>query len=257
MICPRCSHHQPDAAECARCRLVISKWNPDSSSRGKSNAGPLDGGGRWLSVILGSLVVAVGSGAFFAWRLVENRNQAAMPVVVPVDAATVRKEFDAMQAAARELGCPRGIKATEAIALEAANDPLPTGWMLDAPGWSRVTGADRAKDQPMLVYFGVPWCKYATAFERDTLADPAVRARLSGFARVRINPEAGETEARVADDYQVNVYPSVYLVKPSDDRTRLDVLRDVDQQIMLGKPEDLVAALDHLLSPPPDGSVTP
>lgn len=256
MICPRCSQHQPDAPDCSRCGLVVAKWNPDSAPRSKAPAGQTDAGGRWLSLILGACVLAVASGGFFVWRLLENRNVHAVPPPSAAAEAQIQQEFADMKAAAKELGCPRRIKATDAIVQEAANDPLPAGWMLDAPGWSRVTGPDRAKDQPMLVYFGVPFCKYATAFERDTLADPAVRARLSGFARVRINPEAGETEKRVADDFGVMVYPTVYVVRPGDQRTRIDVLRDVDQQIMLGKPQDLIAALDALMAPPPDERTT-
>jgi hypothetical protein len=197
---------------------------------------------------MGVLVVTLAGGGFFVYGMIKGA--AAPPPIVEEDPGErARRELESMRAAAKELGCPRAIQPTEAIQADAAKDPLPAGWMLDAPGWSRVTGPDRSKDQPILVYFGVPWCKYASAFERDTLADTRVRERVAGFARVRINPSAGDTEARVADDFGVKVYPTVVLVRAGDVRSRIDVLRDVDTQIMLGKPEDFVAALD-LLDPP-------
>jgi hypothetical protein len=249
VICPRCTFHQPDAEECARCGLVVAKWNPDHAPRSQvrpPSASPARSRSSRRATSLGAAVAGVvllaggGVGAA-AWYM---RPPPVEDVLTPVDDA-VREQVDSLQKDASELGCPRAIKTTSSIAEQAAADPAPPGWVSNAAGWARATSGEHAADQPLVVYFGVPWCKYASAFERDTLGDPAVRARLSSLARVRINPEAGDTEARVADDFGVRVYPTVVLVAADGKRTRIQVLRDVDTQIMLGKPNDFVFAIDQ------------
>ncbi len=245
MICPRCHHHQPDAPDCGRCGLVIAKWNPDHAQRPRApDQPPLELSPRRPgappavpALALGAivLVVALAAGAYL---LLGTEEEPRQPLVAssPSDLQVLEKE-------AAELGCPRRIKAPETIEEKAAGDPLPADWLNDAAGWTRATAPDRDPGAPMVVYFGVPWCKYAKAFERDVLADPTVRAALRDHVRVRVNPEAGDTESRVADDFGVKVYPTVVLVQGDGQRRRVPVLRDVGAEIMLGKAEDFVGAV--------------
>lgn len=246
MICPRCSFHQPDAPDCGRCGLVLAKWNPDSARRPKSGPPPLELSERRTAagqvgagpVLAGGLFLAAGLGAGAYWLLWPAPSPTA--AVTP---STPSVSLSALEAEASELGCPRRLQAPGSVVEKAQSDPLPVGWLNDEPGWVRATGPDRAPGSAMLVYFGVPWCKYSKAFERDVLANPAVSAAIAAFVRVRVNPDQGATEARVADDFGVKVYPTVVLVDADGKRRRIDVLRDVGQGIMLGKAEDFVAAV--------------
>ncbi len=181
------------------------------------------------------LVVALAAGAYLLLRP-EEATPSAVADTTPADLQALEKE-------AAELGCPRRIKAPETIAEKAAGDPLPADWLNDAAGWTRATAPDRDAGAPMVVYFGVPWCKYAKAFERDVLADPAVRAALRDHVRVRVNPEAGDTESRLADEFGVKVYPTVVLVESEGARRKVAVLRDVGAELMLGKSEDFLGAI--------------
>ncbi|MBM4369009.1 MAG: thioredoxin family protein, partial [Deltaproteobacteria bacterium] len=181
------------------------------------------------------LVVAVAAGGYLLLAPAE-------PPPVPV-AAPSPGDLHVLEKEAAELGCPRRIKAPETIEEKAAADPLPADWLNDAAGWTRATAPDRDPGAPMVVYFGVPWCKYAKAFERDVLADATVRAALRDHVRVRINPEAGDTESRLADDFGVKVYPTVVHVDSEGNRRKIAVLRDVGTEVMLGKAEDFAGAV--------------
>ena len=246
MICPRCSFHQPDAPDCGRCGLVLAKWNPDTARRPKVGPPPLDlqertakrAAGGAGAVLAGGVVLAAGLAAAAYWLLWPSA-----PPESPALQSTASVSLAALEAEASAIGCPRRVRAPGTIVEKALSDPLPPGWLNDEPGWVRATGPDRAPGAAMVVYFGVPWCKYSKAFERDVLGDAAVASATASLVKVRINPDVGETEARVADDFGVKVYPTVVVVAADGSRRRVEVLRDVGEGIMLGKAEDFVVAV--------------
>lgn len=86
-------------------------------------------------------------------------------------------------------------KLPEASGTQVA--PLAAG-----PGWhSGLAGYSVARDEsadsglPLLVYFYTDWCPYCRHFDARVLPDPAVRAELERFVKVRINPDHGDRES--------------------------------------------------------------
>ncbi len=83
-------------------------------------------------------------------------------------------------------------------------------WLEGANGYAR--GAEQAKlaGKPIILYFYTEWCPYCRKFENNTLASAEVVKALSRFVRVRINPENGSRENKLAEQFGVQGYPSVY-----------------------------------------------
>ena len=62
------------------------------------------------------------------------------------------------------------------------------------------------------MYFYTDWCGYCRQFEAQILSDDDVIAYLAAEVRaVRVNPEAGEAEAALAQRYGIRGFPALYL----------------------------------------------
>lgn len=83
-------------------------------------------------------------------------------------------------------------------------------WSQNAEGYASALELSRAEGRPLFVYFRTDWCPYCREFEQQLLGSREVEDYLRGLARVRINPEAGEPERRLADTYGVQGYPAIY-----------------------------------------------
>ncbi len=70
----------------------------------------------------------------------------------------------------------------------------------DPPEWRALPDAlalAAASDVPALVYVQAPWCGPCRQLERETFADPAVRARLARFALARLTLDDRDRHHRV------------------------------------------------------------
>lgn len=137
--------------------------------------------------------------------------------------------------------------AFAALALSLAAPPAssvaPSLWQEGARGHERARGAAQAAAQPLLVYFYTDWCPYCRELQRELLDSGEVEAYLRGITRVRINPEKGAEEARLAREYGVTGYPALFLIADGGPPQRVSrsVRRDGQRRLMT--PQEFVAAL--------------
>ncbi|MEM6702901.1 MAG: thioredoxin family protein [Acidobacteriota bacterium] len=85
------------------------------------------------------------------------------------------------------------------------------GWHAQAPGMNQAIGIQRNEGRPMLVYFYADWCGFCRQFETELLTDDGVNDALKDLIVVRINPENGPAERRLANMYGVNGYPALFV----------------------------------------------
>lgn len=97
------------------------------------------------------------------------------------------------------------------VAGAAPPSPTPAPWQEGAAGFERALDDAISGDEPLVVYFYTDWCGYCRQLERTVLYRPETEAYLAGLPRVRINPEAGDSERAIARRYGVNSYPSLFL----------------------------------------------
>ena len=85
-------------------------------------------------------------------------------------------------------------------------------WLKEANGYGRAMDAYvGSSDKAMAVYIYVGWCPYCRKFERDILASPQVMEFMKDKIKVRVNPEDGERENAIVDQYQIRGFPSFFI----------------------------------------------
>ena len=91
--------------------------------------------------------------------------------------------------------------------------PPPRDWLEGASGYEDARRSLRDRPYPILVYFYTDWCGYCRRLESNLLTDYDTERFLADETiRVKINPESGSEEARIAEQFGVGGYPSLFLV---------------------------------------------
>jgi thiol:disulfide interchange protein len=118
-------------------------------------------------------------------------------------------------------------------------------WPQNAGGYVAASEISKAEGRPMFIYFRTDWCPYCREFERRLLGSPEVEDYLRGLARVRINPEAGPRENRLAETYGVQGYPAIFWQRhASAEPIRVSrTSRAADGEARLKSPLEFVAGL--------------
>lgn len=98
-------------------------------------------------------------------------------------------------------------------------------WLEGANGYARGKEQSVSAQKPMMVYFYTDWCGYCRKFEKHTLANPDVQKALSVFVKVRINPEKGDRENQLSEQYQIDGFPSVYFENPASGQATQEMTR--------------------------------
>ena len=89
-------------------------------------------------------------------------------------------------------------------------------WLRGAPGYERALQLQRELGVPLVVYFYADWCPYCRDLDSQYLPALPVQEFLKGVVKVRINPEHGRPERKIADQFGVTGYPSFFVIrKPS------------------------------------------
>ncbi len=88
-------------------------------------------------------------------------------------------------------------------------------WFEGAEGYAQGRAEAVSSHKPMMVFFYTDWCGYCRKFNKNVLAKPEVQKALSGFIKIRVNPEKGARENQLADQYRIDGFPSVYFENPS------------------------------------------
>lgn len=93
-------------------------------------------------------------------------------------------------------------------------------WLHGATGYARAVEVQRELNISMVVYFYTDWCPYCRTLDEQYLKDPSVHRALQRTVAVRINPEYGVEERRIADRFGVDGYPSFLIMDNPTARPR-------------------------------------
>ena len=108
-------------------------------------------------------------------------------------------------------------------AVSEADDGLPepdTAWFEGAAGFAGGFEQARAENQSVLVYFYADWCGYCRQLESELLDRSTVEDHTKYLVKIRINPEKGAHERRIANQYGVAGYPAVFVHSAASVRPR-------------------------------------
>lgn len=67
------------------------------------------------------------------------------------------------------------------------------------------------------VYIYTDWCTYCTKFKDEILQSPDVTEYLDGLIKVRINPDHGQAERKLADELENSGYPDFRIIPDGKD----------------------------------------
>ena len=229
MVCPRCNYDGASKPPCPRCGL---EW-------GKARApAPAEAVPAWqrpkvLAGVGGAALLAVG---LAAWWALQPEPPLALPP--PVETAHVAEDgtrLGDLEAAAAHLGCPRKL---------SLGGPK-IGAHLELAGfesWARSASALDAAARPVLVYFAVPWCNFVDATDRLLTTKEVVKATKK-WVKIRVDPEASAEDAALADRLEVKVFPTVVVLAEGDVARRIDLMRDVDDKMVMLPASEVAVAL--------------
>ena len=73
----------------------------------------------------------------------------------------------------------------------------------------------------VLVFFrSADWCRYCKKFEESLLPKSIVKEALSGYVKIRINPEHGDEDKALFDRWRGNGYPALFVQSNPDSPPR-------------------------------------
>ncbi|TAA46982.1 thioredoxin family protein [Corallincola spongiicola] len=99
-------------------------------------------------------------------------------------------------------------------------------WYEDARGFEAALSQAQRKDKPLVVYFKTDWCKYCKKFESEYLTEFEIDLVLSRQYRVKLNPEHGAEEQKIADHFAITGYPYFIVIHPDREQaTKISPLR--------------------------------
>ncbi len=183
------------------------------------------------------LLLAISAGIFAYDRLRDESATAAAvgpaeapgPVRAPPRSSPPREPLPAGQAATHAPG-PTGVQppaGPRPAAPSASPAPQPRrarpstysyDWHEGANGFARGLEEARTDGRALAVYFHTDWCGYCRQLESELLERAKVENYLKYLVKVKINPERGRNERRIAERYGVTGYPSFFVHAAADGR---------------------------------------
>ncbi len=120
----------------------------------------------------------------------------------------------------------------------------PKEWLDGPQGLVKGIAAAETEQRILVVYFYADWCGYCRQFEKDLLGTPTFRSFVRDNVAVRINPDKGDSERRMAAHYGVRGYPT-FFVYGSRSKGLIPVERHtfVNGQPKLLSPEQFIARI--------------
>lgn len=217
ITCPRCGLEQSQAAECLNCGVVFSKVGREPLPRpvgaaavASQSRGSLIGG-----LLLAALAIAAAL-LFLPRSPAPEPPAASAPEVEEPAAAEPRSEAPA----AVEAASAEEPAFAEPLPKERRPARFPTVWYEGATGYQKAMREAREDGTPVAVYFYTDWCGYCQQLDEGLLSQPRVQEPFRYIVKVKINPEQGQAERAIADEYRVNGYPSFFILPSADGQAR-------------------------------------
>lgn len=105
-------------------------------------------------------------------------------------------------------------KLAQAPAPQRPAQEITPAWFLGANGFDGAELERQSARASLIVYFQKKSCDPCRRFEKDVLATPEVKSFLGGLVKVRVDPEDGEREQKLAHRFGVAQLPAVAVVPP-------------------------------------------
>ena len=103
------------------------------------------------------------------------------------------------------------------------------GWLSGAHGYEEARKQHEQSGNPLLVYFYTDWCPHCRRLNTAVLATGVAQQAIRDFVKVRMNPESGPGENRLAGEFHIGGYPSLFVVSGGSSTPRsLPIPRDAD-----------------------------
>ena len=86
-----------------------------------------------------------------------------------------------------------------------------SAWHQGAAGFQKAMQEAETDGLPVAVYFYTDWCPYCRQLDNELLNKQSVIEHMHQVVKVRINPEKGQAERQLANQYKVTGYPSFFV----------------------------------------------
>ena len=236
MRCPKCGFEQAAGTVCARCGVLFDRVRDRSATRPSPKVAPRQRSllrrvsarllrGTWVSPCWPCWPLPSGSG-----RAPPSPPLPAAPRAV---GAKVLKRWRhgpgpgprRPRYAPSSPRAPRCRPSRPAVQSQTRLSPsdfreVPPYWLTGATGYEDAVRRRQASSAPLVLYFFTDWCPYCKVVDRDLFSSTEVDRYFSrAVFRVRVNPEAGDAERRLAERYHVTGYPSFFVLPASSEES--------------------------------------
>lgn len=92
-----------------------------------------------------------------------------------------------------------------------------SGWEEGARGYESALSVAERNAQPMIVYFNTEWCPWCRQLNEKFFPDSRMRTVLRDFVKVSVNPEDGDGERRLFEQFGGGGYPGFFVAYPAGD----------------------------------------
>ncbi|MEW6731063.1 MAG: thioredoxin family protein [Acidobacteriota bacterium] len=92
------------------------------------------------------------------------------------------------------------------------NDNVSVDWLVGADGYTKAVEQHRNTGKPIALYFYTDWCGYCRRFSSSLLTTTEVQDYMKNVIKIKINPEAGQKERAISNQYGVMGYPTFLIV---------------------------------------------
>lgn len=123
------------------------------------------------------------------------------------------------------IGTTIAIAALLLISLQLANFAVDTtlrGWHEGSTGLQVAIAEQKKSGKPIALFFYTDWCQNCKALRENILSSPEFKNYAENLIPVKINPEIGPDERKIADKYGVFGYPT-FLIQRPDQRQAIPV----------------------------------
>jgi thiol:disulfide interchange protein len=121
-----------------------------------------------------------------------------------------------------------------AAAAPRTDAQITPAWFVDASGYDGAELERQSARATLLIYFQKKRCDGCRKFEKEVLAAPEVKSFLGGVVKVRVDPDDGEREQKLARRFGVSAVPAIAVV-PRQGPSRLL------PEVALKSPRELIA----------------
>ncbi len=119
------------------------------------------------------------------------------------------------------------------------------GWYEGAAGLAEALEVQQRDRLPLFLYVYTDWCPYCRQFEVELLTDDEVDSYLDAVLAVRLNPESGAEEGRLARRLGVRGYPTLVMYgADGETASYVDRMEMIDGELRLMSGRSFLRVLD-------------